>query len=274
MAGRFRHWVQVFGAGRWSGGRCGYRSPVTSATPDAAESRSAIRAVLLDVGDTLTTPKGGRWNPRFDVEDTLARAGLSWAPDRWPVAVAAADAYLHRAPAQATRDDYHRVLLAELGIEATAPLLEALDAPRPFRDIVDVFPDVEPALVELRSRGLRLGIVSDTGPEARRLYEELGWTRFFEAYAISGELGCCKPDPRMYRTASDALGLSPAECLFVDNDLGCLRGAAVLGYPVCGISRYGPPPAGSDDGHDGDAGGFPWVSDLTGVLRLVDANDP
>ena len=54
--------------------------------------------------------------------------------------------------------------------------------------------------------GLGLAIVSDTGPEAHRLYEELGWTDLFDAYVISAELGCCKPDPRMYRTASERLG--------------------------------------------------------------------
>ena len=38
--------------------------------------RDAIKGVLLDVGDTLTTPRGGRWNPRFDFEDTLRAFGL------------------------------------------------------------------------------------------------------------------------------------------------------------------------------------------------------
>ena len=111
----------------------------------------------------------------------------------------------------------------------------------------------------MKQRGLLLGIVSDTGAEARRLYDEFGWTKFFDAYAISAELGCCKPDPRMYRAASDALGLEPAECLFVDNDPDCVFGAIRLGYQACAISRYGAPP---DDG-------LRWVSDMEGVLRLL-----
>lgn len=84
----------------------------------------------------------------------------------------------------------------------------------------------------------------------------------FDAYAISAEVGCCKPDPLMYGTASDALGLEPSECLFVDNDVDCLLGAIRLGYRGCGISRYGDPPE--------DA--LTWVTDMDGVLRLLAAD--
>ena len=32
-----------------------------------------IKGALFDSGDTLTRPIGGRWNPRFDFEEVLAR---------------------------------------------------------------------------------------------------------------------------------------------------------------------------------------------------------
>lgn len=222
--------------------------------------RDAIKGVLLDVGDTLTTPRGGRWNPRFDFEDTLRAFGLDHGTDDdLAKAIAEGDAYLHRMAARSDRADYHRVLLGALGLEAKEALLAALDAPLPFSRIIEVFPDVTPALTAMKERGILLGIVSDTGPEARRLYDELGWTRFFDAYAISAELGCCKPDPRMYQTASEALGLEPHECLFVDNDRDCVLGALRLGYQACGISRYGAPP--NDE--------LTWVTDLNEVVRLL-----
>lgn len=85
--------------------------------------------------------------------------------------------------------------------------------------------------------GLALAIVSDVGPGARKLYEQFGWTGLFSAYAISAEVGCCKPDPRIYHAASNALGLKPSECLFVDNAPDCVLGALELGYHACGISR-------------------------------------
>ena len=219
----------------------------------------ALKGVLLDVGDTLTMPRGGRWNPRFDFEDNLAVFGADYSRRQLPAAIAAGEAYLHRMGAKGDRDTYHAVILEVLGIQPTDELLAALDAPLPFSRIIEVFPDVMMALATMKRWGLVLGIVSDTGAEARRLYEELGWTELFDAYAISAELGCCKPDPRMYRTASDGLGLKPSECLFVDNDVDCLLGALELGYRTCGISRYGGPP---DDG-------LTWVTDMDGLLRLI-----
>lgn len=60
---------------------------------------------------------------------------------------------------------------------------------------------------------------------------------FFEAYAISAELGCRKPDPRMYRHASDALGLAPADCLFVDDDPSFVVAAIRLGYHGMAVLR-------------------------------------
>jgi putative hydrolase of the HAD superfamily len=218
-----------------------------------------IRGVLLDVGDTLTTPIGGRWNPRFDFESTLASFGASYDTAMLPAAIAAGDACLAWMAAGGDRDDYHRAILSVLGVAASPELLSALDRPLPFSQVIEVFADVRPALITLKEWGLAMAIVSDTGAGARKTYEELEWTDFFSAYAISAELGCCKPDPRMYRTASEALGLEPPECLFVDNDADCVQGALALGYHACGISRYGEPP---DDGLD-------WIRSMDDLLELV-----
>ena len=219
-----------------------------------------IKGVLLDVGDTLIQPRGGRWNPRLDFEDILATFGITYDDEHLAAAIAVGNAYLNRMAARGSRDDYHRAILEVLGVEPDPDLLAALDHPRPFRELIEVFPDVPRSLQRLREWNLALGIVSDTGREARRLYAEFGWNQFFGAFAISAELGCCKPDPRMYRTASDALGLRPEDCLFVDNDQDCLQGALDLGYQVCGISRYSElPPSAA----------IPWVADLDGVLALV-----
>jgi putative hydrolase of the HAD superfamily len=90
------------------------------------------------------------------------------------------------------------------------------------------------------------------------LHAGLGMGEFFEAYAMSGVLGCRKPDPRMYHHASEALGLVPAQCLFVDDDPELVAAAIALGYGGRAMCRDGTPP--SD--------GTPFISSLDQLLEL------
>ncbi|HEV2724308.1 MAG TPA: HAD-IA family hydrolase, partial [Thermoleophilaceae bacterium] len=151
---------------------------------------------------------------------------------------------LDASPTTPPRDDYHRAILAELGMEhVPRALLDDLDRPLAAPH-VEPFPDVRAVLEELRSRGIRMAIVTDNWGDAdsvRRRHDRIGLEGFFEAFAVSSELGCNKPDARMYRTASDALGLEPAECFYVDDDPALVKAALMLGYKGAAISRNGPP---------------------------------
>ena len=118
---------------------------------------SMIRWVLLDVGYTLTTPVGGRWNPRVDFEDALAEFGASYDSALLRPAIAAGDEYLNRMSARADRDDYHRAVLEVLRVTAIPGLLAALDRPLPVDQIFEVFADVRPALTTLKAMGPSLG---------------------------------------------------------------------------------------------------------------------
>ncbi|MEV5982141.1 HAD-IA family hydrolase [Streptomyces sp. NPDC052114] len=84
-----------------------------------------------------------------------------------------------------------------------------------------------------------MAVVSDAWPDLPRLRATLGIHHFFEAYAISAEPGCNKPDPRMYHHASTALGLTPRQCLFIDDDPDLVQAAIDLAY----AGRLPPQPA-------------------------------
>ncbi len=68
------------------------------------------------------------------------------------------------------------------------------------------------ALEGLRSAGLRLGIICDVGltPSAtlRRYLEHHGMLQHFDAWSFSDEVGCYKPDPRIFEHAREALGVA------------------------------------------------------------------
>ena len=87
-------------------------------------------------------------------------------------------------------------------------------------------------------------VVSDAWPELPHLHDGVGLGGYFEAYAISAVLGCTKPDPQVYQHASDALGLAPERCLFVDDDPELVRAAIAVGYQGCvALATASPLPA-------------------------------
>jgi putative hydrolase of the HAD superfamily len=92
------------------------------------------------------------------------------------------------------------------------------------------------ALRALSGRGIRLGIVSNTGRTPgivlRRILESHDMLRYFDALAIaySDEVGFRKPDARIFRRSLDALGVEPARALHVgDNPDADVAGARRVG---------------------------------------------
>ena len=236
--------------------RRAHTRPMTS--QGASASSPSVRAVLLDSGGVLMQPKGGRWNPRADFEGTVLDHSPGVTSEQFAQAIAVGDRFMSESEATPDLDDYHRVMLDVLGVDASAELLADLVRPVPPATVLETFPEVIDTLRQLRGLGIRLAVVSDAWPNLPELQAALGLGGFFEVYAISAVLGCRKPDPRMYRHASDGLGLAPGECLFVDDDPALVRAAIDLGYQGLAMCRDG---AASD--------GVPSVTSLTGLLEVV-----
>jgi len=73
------------------------------------------------------------------------------------------------------------------------------------------------AVESLRREGLRLGLVSNNTyhPPIARTLERLGLRPHFDVLVSSSALGLRKPDPRIFRAASDYLGVAPEDCVHV-----------------------------------------------------------
>jgi HAD superfamily hydrolase (TIGR01509 family) len=219
-----------------------------------------IRGLLLDAGGVLYFPIGGRWNPRLDFEGVVARFSPAHDPARNPArfaaAVAAGNRYLDAANGTGSRADYHRAVLAVLGIEdPPAALLVELERPLDY-PVLQVFPEVHTVLTEIRRRGFPIAIVSDNERGAEKSFDRLGLAGYIDAHAISGNLGCCKPDPRMYAAGSTGIGVPPGECLFVDDDPELVEAAIALGYQGVALGRTLPHPPAR----------VPWIETLDGLL--------
>jgi putative hydrolase of the HAD superfamily len=78
------------------------------------------------------------------------------------------------------------------------------------RTLVDWFAGV-------RGRGLKAGILSNSGPGAREAERHWGFEEMTDDIVYSHEVGLAKPDPAVYALTAARLGVEPAEIVFLDD---------------------------------------------------------
>ena len=81
-----------------------------------------------------------------------------------------------------------------------------------------VFPDVPETLAELRSRGLRLGVISNWDSRLPRLLQGLGLDSFFEPVVHSSRVGHEKPSPEIFHEALRQARARPEESIHVGDE--------------------------------------------------------
>jgi putative hydrolase of the HAD superfamily len=91
--------------------------------------------------------------------------------------------------------------------------------------------DTHDALARLRGAGLRLGVVSNSDGRVAEALEAAGLRGYFDVVVDSALAGIEKPDPAIFRAALGALGVPPAEALYV----GDLYDVDVLGANAAGM---------------------------------------
>ena len=107
------------------------------------------------------------------------------------------------------------------------------------------YPDVVPALGELRERGIVLVIASNWDCSLPEWLRPTGILELVDGVVTSAEVGAAKPDPRVFERALAVAGVEPGAALHVgdkvDNDL---EGAAAAGVRGVLVQREGEPPPG------------------------------
>ena len=129
----------------------------------------------------------------------------------------------------------HRAAFTALTREAKLPsagLAEALYDRSRMPEAWRPYPDTEETLRALRGRGIPVAVVSNIGWDLRPVFRDHGVDDLVDAYLLSFERGMEKPDPRIFRTACDKLGVAPGDALMVGDDRVADVGAAALGCRV------------------------------------------
>ena len=101
------------------------------------------------------------------------------------------------------------------------------------------YPEVTGVLADLKSRGLKLGLVSNFDRRLHAVLDHLGLAGFFAEVVISSEVGIDKPDPGIFQLALDTLAAQPAEAVHVGDDPKCDWGATAAGLRVFELRRPG-----------------------------------
>jgi HAD superfamily hydrolase (TIGR01509 family) len=186
-----------------------------------------FEAVLFDAGDTLIrlSGSGEKLLHRAAAAVGVERLDPDEVADVWRRVLDRSSTAEEMAKGRDLSTTRHREVWTELydaaGCERLAPGLSGQLYELTVRaDSWEAFPDTVPTLRALRERGLRVGVVSDTGFDLRPALDLLGLSPFLDSVVMSFQYGVCKPAVSVFRAASEQLGVKPERTLMVgDNPL-------------------------------------------------------
>lgn len=185
---------------------------------------SPVRAVLFDMDGVLVFSEDA-WFAVYN--ETLVHFGHE------PVPRAEFDA-IYGNGAAADRDAYMP--------ERTVAEIEAAYARLFEEHLGEIRPNVEakPVLAELRCRGIRTAVATNTtAPLARRILSLHGLLPLLDATASADEAGAGKPDPAVVRLAAQRVGTPLSGCLFVGDSRYDEEAAAAAPVRFVGVGRGG-----------------------------------
>lgn len=186
----------------------------------------ALRAVLLDVGNTLFSEQPVRGasyahaarTRGLAIEDDAMGALMRRVHDELPREIDGAWRYSDRLFEAFIRRIYHVHLgLPEEQVPAVArELFERFSRPAGFA----LFPHALELCEHVRARGLVLGLVSNWSPRLLPLLEALGVAERVDFVLCSAVERVEKPDPELFERALRRAGVAAHEALHAGDDLG------------------------------------------------------
>ena len=238
-----------------------------------SDTTAPLRAVFLDIGDTVMRP-----NPSWEHVYALAFEEFGVPVKIDELRAALRRAYHHGGWGMAEgfepneETSFRRTVeidaaaIAELGLE---PMPDAF-----YRRLAElfmvtshwhIFPDAYRALEALRERDLVVGAVSNWVWNLPELLHALDLVQHFDFIAASARIGYEKPHPRIFEWALEQAKVRPAEAIHVgdhvDADIDGARGVGIDGVLIDRGERYEP-------GEIPD--GTPVIRSLDQLIPIVD----
>lgn len=232
------------------GQRCRTGRVTRLSYPCAVSSTRRLRGLIIDWGGVLTPSLDGameQWAAAEGVDfEHFRDVILAWVGRRGlqdtgiPDAAEAPVASLEQASdagvagsspvhllerGELRPQDFERALAQELAKRGSPVEPEGL-----LNRLLSGLRGLDPTMLDLvrraRAAGLRTALLSNSWGDH---YPKELWDDLFDAVVISGRVGMRKPDPRIFVYVAEQLGLTPAECVMVDDLPHNVRGAVAAG---------------------------------------------
>jgi len=199
------------------------------------ETRSLLRAIAFDYGDTLgdlTVAEQRLLETYGDIRRMLEAQAEREVPEAADLIQKVTVRVMGMVGASYARHELEELDVLALFEEALSAL--GLEVPREmvqqiheleYRAVVSlrtVPPENLDALAALRARGLKLGLVSNAHFLPALMledFERMGLARYMDAIVTSSQLGVRKPHPAIFERILDELGVAPEEAVFVGDKM-------------------------------------------------------
>jgi HAD superfamily hydrolase (TIGR01509 family) len=100
----------------------------------------------------------------------------------------------------------------------------------------DLLPGARELLEEIHAAGLKTGLGS-ASKNAREVIQRLGIESLLDAVADGSSVELQKPAPDLFLHAAELLGLSPAECVVVEDAAAGIEAGRAGGFYTLGLGR-------------------------------------
>lgn len=211
---------------------------VRARTRICGRSRPEVLAVTFDVGGTLIQcwPSVGHVYAEVAAQHGYRDIPVAELNRRFAAAWRRLHDFHH------TREQWAALVAETFGLlvspGATDTFFPALYERFAEPDAWRLFDDALPALKMLKSRGLRLGVISNWDARLRPLLRLLELDPHFDAITVSCEVAAPKPSATIFRETARALGVAPEKILHVGDSLESdFRGAVAAGFQAAWLRR-------------------------------------
>ena len=200
-----------------------------------------IEAILFDMNGTLRTREPHESTQRAAISRMQDMLMIKDAPDSyWEELARRYKSYGQWAQENLLQlpeiEIWTRWLLPDIAREQIKPVVAELTlawSERKGRTVPKA--GAEETLVELKRRGYRLGVISNSmsSLDIPRSLDAFGWKDLFEVVVLSSVVKCRKPAPEIFWEATRQLNLDPAHCAYLGNRIsrdvvGCKRAGFAL----------------------------------------------